>query len=102
MDKETTNIAMADYDRVEVAESQRMPLTRMQCKVARLVAQGCSNAEIAEALDIDVYTAKNHISDAMARLGLHNRTQLAIYALKSALIALADIELPAPPDADKA
>ncbi|MBB3677221.1 LuxR C-terminal-related transcriptional regulator [Modestobacter versicolor] len=53
-------------------------LTARQMAVSRLVAEGLTNAEIAERLDVSRATVKGHITVALRRLGLRDRTQLAI------------------------
>jgi len=60
-------------------------LTQRETQVIRLVAEGHSNREIAQALVISEKTAKAHISNILGKLGLVDRTQLAIYALKNGL-----------------
>ena len=62
-------------------------LTEREADVIRLVARGQSNREIAQALVISEKTAKAHISNILGKLGLEDRTQLAIYALKHGLAA---------------
>ncbi len=62
------------------------PLTEREGQVIRLVAQGKSNREIAEALVISGKTVKAHISNILGKLDLQDRTQMAIYALKSGLV----------------
>jgi two-component system, NarL family, response regulator LiaR len=62
-------------------------LTEREGDVIRLVAQGKSNREIAEALVISEKTAKAHISNILGKLGLDDRTQMAIYAIKNGLVA---------------
>jgi DNA-binding NarL/FixJ family response regulator len=54
--------------------------------VLRLIAQGATNREIAEALVISEGTVKNHISNILSRLGLRDRTQAAIYAREHGLL----------------
>ena len=61
-------------------------LTERELEVVRLVAQGCSNAEIAKKLVISEKTVKTHISNILSKLHLVDRTQLAIYAIKSRLV----------------
>jgi NarL family two-component system response regulator LiaR len=62
------------------------PLTLRERDVIRLVGQGQSNREIAEALVISEKTAKAHVSNILGKLGLEDRTQMAIYALKNGLV----------------
>ncbi|OMQ16266.1 LuxR family transcriptional regulator [Modestobacter sp. VKM Ac-2676] len=59
-------------------------LTARQFAVSRLVAEGLTNAEIAERLDVSRATVKGHITVALRRLGLRDRTQLAIHFHRSA------------------
>lgn len=61
-------------------------ITGREMDVLRLVAQGMSNREIAEALVISEKTVKTHISSLLGKLLLGDRTQLAIYALKNGLV----------------
>ncbi len=61
-------------------------LTEREREVLRLVAQGRSNAEIAQALFISDKTVKTHVSHILGKLGLQDRTQLAIYAIKNGLV----------------
>jgi NarL family two-component system response regulator LiaR len=61
-------------------------LTERERGVIRLVAQGRSNAEIAQELVISDKTVKTHISNILSKLGLQDRTQLAIYAIKNGLV----------------
>jgi two-component system, NarL family, response regulator LiaR len=60
-------------------------LTERELDVVRLVAKGQSNREIAQALWISEKTVKTHVSHALTKLGLKDRTQLAIHAIKSGL-----------------
>lgn len=48
--------------------------------VLRAVAKGMSNQEIADALGIGVKTVKTHVSSLLGKLGLYDRTQLAVWA----------------------
>ena len=61
-------------------------LTERERGVIRLVAQGRSNAEIAQELVISDKTVKTHISNILGKLDPQDRTQLAIYAIKNGLI----------------
>ena len=61
-------------------------LTERELDVIRLVAQGRSNREIAEAFVISEKTVKTHVGHLLAKLGLTDRTQLAVFALKHGLV----------------
>lgn len=60
-------------------------LTTRELDIIRLVAQGLSNHEIAQSLVISEKTVKTHVSHVLGKLGLEDRTQLAIYAIKHGL-----------------
>jgi len=62
-------------------------LTEREREVIRLVAKGQSNQVIAQALVISEKTVKTHISNILGKLGLEDRTQLAIYAIRNGLVA---------------
>jgi DNA-binding NarL/FixJ family response regulator len=68
--------------------AQAGPIERLSVReldVLRLIARGLENAEIAAALKISPRTAKNHVSNILTKLGLPNRIQAAIYAVRSGL-----------------
>jgi DNA-binding NarL/FixJ family response regulator len=55
-------------------------LTPREREVLVLVGRGASNREIAQALYLSEGTVKNHVSNILSRLGLRDRTQLALLA----------------------
>ncbi|AJY77987.1 LuxR family transcriptional regulator [Paenibacillus beijingensis] len=57
-------------------------LTKREQEVLRLIASGKSNKEIAEILVITEKTVKTHVSHVLNKLGMADRTQAAIYAIK--------------------
>lgn len=57
-------------------------LTERERDVLRLLGQGYSNKEIGEALYITEGTAKNHVSSVIDKLGLRDRTQAALWAVR--------------------
>jgi len=52
---------------------ERYGLTERQISVTRLLAEGCTNAEIASRLGLSFYTARNHAEQVMAKLGVSSR-----------------------------
>jgi DNA-binding NarL/FixJ family response regulator len=61
-------------------------LTPKELEVTRLIGSGASNREIAETLYIAESTVKTHVNNIFGRLGLKNRSQLAIYANRCSLL----------------
>lgn len=59
-------------------ESRPAALTRRQFEIAELVAEGLSNAAVADRLCISVRTVTSHLDHIYARLGVRNRTELAV------------------------
>lgn len=57
-------------------------LTPRESEVATLIAEGYSNAEIAERLYLSVWTVKSHVSSALRKVGLRDRTQLAAWVAR--------------------
>lgn len=62
-------------------------LTARQREVARLIAQGKSNQQIAEALVLSPRTVEVHVSNILAVLGFTNRAQIAAWAVEEGLTA---------------
>jgi two-component system, NarL family, response regulator len=69
--------------------ASRMPdssLSRRECDVLRLMAEGKSNGEIGEELGITEGTVKCHVSVILNRLNVRDRTQAVVTALQRGLI----------------
>ena len=62
-------------------------LSEREVEVARLVAAGCSNPEIAERLVISRRTAEHHVQHIYAKVGVSSRAGLALFAHEHDLIA---------------
>ncbi|WP_375790306.1 response regulator [Paenibacillus agricola] len=60
-------------------------LTEREMEVLRLIASGHSNQDVADELFIGIKTVKFHVTNILAKLGVEDRTQAAIYAFKNGL-----------------
>lgn len=56
-------------------------LSEREAEIARQIARGLSNRDIAARLHLSEGTVKNYISSALSKLGLTQRTQIAVYCL---------------------
>jgi DNA-binding NarL/FixJ family response regulator len=77
-------LGYALQDRVSAEETRAAvpapsPLTRRETEIARLVAKGLSNKDIATTLTIAQRTAEGHIEHILGKLGFNSRTQIAVW-----------------------
>jgi NarL family two-component system response regulator LiaR len=73
---------------------QNSRLTQREVEVLHQLARGRTNQEIAQTLVVSDETVKRHVGNILTKLQLAHRTQAVIYALKSGLISLDDIDFP--------
>jgi DNA-binding NarL/FixJ family response regulator len=64
------------------------PLSAREMEVLESVTLGMSNKEIATALGISHQTVKNHVTAILRKLGVEDRTQAAVYALRRGWVRL--------------
>ncbi|GLU48064.1 hypothetical protein Nans01_24150 [Nocardiopsis ansamitocini] len=80
-----TAMLASRYDPIGPREPDRSPssgaaaLSDREREVAALVGTGATNRDIASGLFITQGTVKNHISSVLRKLGLRDRTQLAVW-----------------------
>lgn len=60
-------------------------LTPTELKVVQFVARGMANREIAEELNVSQRTIESHVSNMLGKTGLHNRTELARWAIENSM-----------------
>lgn len=72
---------------VRTPEQSSEALTDRETDVLRLLAQGKSNKEIAQQLNIGEQTVKTHVSHVLNKLGVPSRTQAALYAVRIGLVS---------------
>jgi DNA-binding NarL/FixJ family response regulator len=70
-----------EHERPQFDASALDALTGRELEVLRLLAQGEENGAIASELGISPRTVKNHVSSILAKLGVTNRVQAAVFAV---------------------
>lgn len=69
-------------------QDEEQKLTRREIEVLKLLAEGLFNKEIAYKLEISEKTVKNHVSNIFKKIGVFDRTQAAVYAIKNNIVEL--------------
>jgi DNA-binding NarL/FixJ family response regulator len=62
------------------------PLTQRESEVLRQLAHGLTNKQIAEALSISYETVKEHVQHVLGKIGVSDRTQAAVWAVRKELV----------------
>lgn len=79
------NSKMIDRDKDSIKIEQ---LTKREMEVLKLLAFGMYNKEVAESLEISERTVKNHVSNIFKKIGVTDRTQAAVFAIRNNLITI--------------
>ncbi len=61
-------------------------LSRREHEVLELLAQGCSNRAIGEALFVSIHTARHHVQAVLEKLGAHSRVKAVAIAVRDGLV----------------
>lgn len=72
----------------ERSSAPARPLTPREREVLQQAALGMSNRQIGQQLNIAEQTVKNHLSSAMRKLSIHDRTHAVVMALGQGWISL--------------
>jgi DNA-binding NarL/FixJ family response regulator len=80
--------SMRDHRRARDAAGGADPvdLSDRELEVLRLISEGRDNTQIARALYISPETVKDHVSHILVKLGVENRIQAAVYAVRTDLV----------------
>jgi DNA-binding NarL/FixJ family response regulator len=80
--------SLRDARRARDASVSGVPadLSARELEVLRLMSEGLENTQIAEALYISPETVKDHVSNILLKLGVENRIQAAVYAVRANLV----------------
>ncbi|MER7010414.1 response regulator transcription factor [Saccharopolyspora sp. NPDC000359] len=81
-------LVLGEYRRMAItpdSETQAPQLTDRETEVLRLVAKGMTARQIAKKLVISHRTVENHVQSTLRKLQLHNRVELARYAIEHGL-----------------
>lgn len=62
-------------------------LTDREKEILQLLAEGKSNKEVANLLNVSVYTVETHRTNLMQKLNLHNTAEIVLYAVRKKIIA---------------
>lgn len=63
-----------------------VPLTQRESEVLRYLVQGLTNKEIAQVLEISYETVKEHVQHILRKVGVSDRTQAAVWAVRNGLV----------------
>lgn len=82
-------LVLGEYRRLAVEGPKPLPdaprLTQRETEVLRLVASGLSYKQIAQRLSLSHRTVQNHVQNTLNKLQLHNRVELARFAIREGL-----------------
>ena len=73
-------------ERAEGVERVASKLSERELRVLQLIAEGKGNSEISAELYISPSTVKNHVGEILDKLGVDNRVEAAVYAVRSGLV----------------
>ncbi len=83
-----TNILVKELSRQDAQPAKAVTLTERETDILMLLANGLSNQEISERLFLSVWTVRTYVTTILDKLGVENRTQAALYAIKEGLVNL--------------
>ncbi len=92
LDRASLSAALASVSQEDhhVREDARLleDLTEREATVLRLIAEGLNNEEIADVLVVSLSTVKTHVNHIFRKLGVSDRTQAALWAIRQGMASL--------------
>jgi DNA-binding NarL/FixJ family response regulator len=82
--------ARAHTASLRAPKQEQAPLTPREREVVTAIASGATNRQIARDLGVSERTARTHVSNILAKLGLTSRTQAAMWAVREGLVGESD------------
>jgi len=76
----------AEMAKRQALGDEDVPLTNRESQVLRHVALGLSNKEVGRSLDISIETVKEHVQNILRKLGVTDRTQAAVWAVRRGIV----------------
>ena len=91
IDRDVLQEAIREFYFVTGSDSKQpattlQPLTDQELRVLRFIGEGLNNESIAQMLSVSRNTVKAHVSSILSKLGLSDRTQAAIWAVRHGLV----------------
>ncbi|MCH8878016.1 MAG: response regulator transcription factor [Chloroflexi bacterium] len=91
IDREVLQEAFREFYFFKGSEGQEpdstiQPLTKQELRVLKFIAEGLKNESIAQRLSVSRNTVKAHVSSILSKLGVSDRTQAAIWAVRRGLV----------------
>jgi DNA-binding NarL/FixJ family response regulator len=83
---QTVATSVVEYIIQGGTQSSEPTLSGREIEVLKLVAQGWSNTQIAQALEISEGTVKNHLTNLYNKVGVHSRAELVVWAWQRRLL----------------
>jgi DNA-binding NarL/FixJ family response regulator len=84
--RDITDKKQVDYNTEKKIDQNTLNITERQTEVLSLIAEGLTNVEIASELYLSTHTVKRHIANLFNSIGVSDRTEAAILALKHGII----------------
>ncbi len=83
LEREVANTLSAMLKEGKKVRPEQLDISQRELEILKLVGEGLSNREIAKKLYLSEGTARNYVTGLLEKLGLRDRTQLAIFYIRN-------------------